>query len=180
MIKKCLSELFSTFLFVLLICCLTVTYSYATELRDRDAFAADAEKAEKICEGHHIFAAVHDCKCIAERVVDLRTTTHPATSLNNLIDELQYDCPNPPRLTAYRMKLCLDAIPYFATREKPAAGETTEQTSIRREKVCGCVAEREVANTLADMDARRSGAKPVLPYPDSVKNDAACVKAGKS
>lgn len=112
----------------------------ALEPEARNILDADIQRAKRTCEGHRIFAAEHDCSCITGRFVEIRLTTMPDQSVYNIVNDLQFECPNPEGMIAYYKHLCADLL------------YNVEEAA--REAQCTCEATKRAEGRIYDMQVR--------------------------
>jgi len=73
----------------------------------QEKILAEVDEAKSLCRDHRIFSAYQDCECIGGKFRDARLSVGPDVSLNNILDEVGTECPNPPAIAKYEYERCV-------------------------------------------------------------------------
>lgn len=78
----------------------------------------EMQQIEKNCNANVMYAAFHDCRCIAVKFLDARIKSDPETSgSDRVFQSIQTECPDEPGIAGFVYKSCADVMRYARPKD---------------------------------------------------------------
>lgn len=78
----------------------------------------EMQQIEKNCNANVMYAAFHDCRCIAVKFLDARIKSNPETSgSDRVFQSIQNECPDEPGIAGFVYKSCADVMRYARPKD---------------------------------------------------------------
>ncbi|MBI2233508.1 MAG: hypothetical protein HYU57_00545 [Micavibrio aeruginosavorus] len=78
----------------------------------------EMQQVEKNCSANVMYAAFHDCRCIAVKFLDARIKSNPETSgSDRVFQSIQTECPDEPGIAGFVYKSCADVMRYARPKD---------------------------------------------------------------
>lgn len=72
----------------------------------------EVQDIERNCNYNTLYAAYHDCRCIAVKFLDARLNSNPDSSRDAVFQKVASQCPNEPGIAGFIYKGCVEVMQY--------------------------------------------------------------------
>ena len=77
----------------------------------------EVNEIEKSCNYNTLYAAYHDCRCIAVKFLDARLNSDPDRSRDAIYQKVSSECPNEPGIAGFIYKGCTEVMQYARPKD---------------------------------------------------------------